>query len=548
MYTQCPACKTVFRLHPDQINAAQGQVRCSRCHTVFNALNNLFQQATPDAAKEQPASPLKESSTVKAVSVTSGAIESSDPERAAGEHSREKDMAKRREAQKAPTRPERKETKQTSAVAKEQPASPLKETSTVKAESVTSGAIESSDPQRATGEHTRQKEIVKRREAQIAPTRPERMEKKQIAATEPGGSPKVGVSPRSSEQPPLNVSPTAVEVSSNTATGTAPSAAPPAVEQTLPLFEPDGSHVETTIKTANQGKQPRKPKSESPAKKSADTPPPLFEFNAAIDELANSTDADEPSTVKSLSGKKKPRPAPPQNEELDLITLSETQPSGEGNSLLFHYLPDENLTAELNPGDSSSKECSAEPDSNIQGKSNTHKATQAQPDYTLPLEHETTRSSLPGTMLWGIGITLMLAMLAMQYLYYHRMALAQEPRLRPLLTQMCRITTCQLPAQRDLTEIVLGKHLVQIHPRYVDSLLITATLVNNADFAQPFPIVEVVMTDLEQKQVARRRFLPNEYLIGSSSEGLLAPATEVPLMLEVLDPGKNAVGFEFNFY
>ncbi len=94
----------------------------------------------------------------------------------------------------------------------------------------------------------------------------------------------------------------------------------------------------------------------------------------------------------------------------------------------------------------------------------------------------------------------------------------------------------------------MSKHLVQVHPRYVHSLLITATLVNRADFAQPYPVVEVIMTDLEQKQVARRRFLPREYLIGDKSERLLPPETEVPLILEVVDPGKDAVGFEFNFY
>ncbi len=142
----------------------------------------------------------------------------------------------------------------------------------------------------------------------------------------------------------------------------------------------------------------------------------------------------------------------------------------------------------------------------------------------------------------------MLAGLAFQYIYYHRATLAEEPGLRPALAHLCELTGCQLPPQRELSRIELSKHLVQVHPRYVHSLLITATLVNRADFAQPYPVVEVIMTDLEQKQVARRRFLPREYLIGDKSERLLPPETEVPLILEVVDPGKDAVGFEFNFY
>jgi hypothetical protein len=143
---------------------------------------------------------------------------------------------------------------------------------------------------------------------------------------------------------------------------------------------------------------------------------------------------------------------------------------------------------------------------------------------------------------------LLLAGLVLQYLYYHRVALAENTTLRPLLSQMCELTGCRLPPRRELEKIVLGNHLVQSHPRYENSLLITATLVNRADFSQPYPVVEVVMTDLGQRVVARRHFLPGEYLVGNSDITGLSPGTEVPLMLEVVDPGKNAVGFEFNFY
>ncbi len=41
MHTQCPECKTRFRVNDDQLRVAQGQVRCSRCHVIFNALEFL---------------------------------------------------------------------------------------------------------------------------------------------------------------------------------------------------------------------------------------------------------------------------------------------------------------------------------------------------------------------------------------------------------------------------------------------------------------------------------------------------------------------------
>ncbi|MCW8840793.1 MAG: DUF3426 domain-containing protein, partial [Gammaproteobacteria bacterium] len=153
-----------------------------------------------------------------------------------------------------------------------------------------------------------------------------------------------------------------------------------------------------------------------------------------------------------------------------------------------------------------------------------------------------------GTLLWGSGILLLLLALALQYLYYQRINLAESPMLRPLLSQMCELTGCRLPLRRDVDKIELIGHLVQAHPRYQNSLLITATVVNRAEFTQSFPPFEVIMTDLQQKIIARRQFHPEQYLIGEIGQWEFTPNTEIPLMLEVVDPGEEAVGFEFRFY
>ncbi len=38
MYTQCPQCKTIFRLRVEQLRCGQGETRCHRCKINFNAL------------------------------------------------------------------------------------------------------------------------------------------------------------------------------------------------------------------------------------------------------------------------------------------------------------------------------------------------------------------------------------------------------------------------------------------------------------------------------------------------------------------------------
>lgn len=49
MLTRCPACQTVFRLHPAQLRARNGEVRCGHCFNPFNALQHRID--APDEGK-----------------------------------------------------------------------------------------------------------------------------------------------------------------------------------------------------------------------------------------------------------------------------------------------------------------------------------------------------------------------------------------------------------------------------------------------------------------------------------------------------------------
>ncbi len=53
MITHCPSCHTHFRVHPEQLAARAGQVRCGKCNDVFNALEHLIEETT-QAVEVQP--------------------------------------------------------------------------------------------------------------------------------------------------------------------------------------------------------------------------------------------------------------------------------------------------------------------------------------------------------------------------------------------------------------------------------------------------------------------------------------------------------------
>ena len=50
MLTQCPNCQTTFRVTTEILRVADGQVRCGRCQTQFDALERLIDEneATDD--------------------------------------------------------------------------------------------------------------------------------------------------------------------------------------------------------------------------------------------------------------------------------------------------------------------------------------------------------------------------------------------------------------------------------------------------------------------------------------------------------------------
>ncbi len=59
MFTTCTHCETRFRIHSDQLKAAQGLVRCAHCNEIFNALDRL-QEDEESGAEEESATPQAE--------------------------------------------------------------------------------------------------------------------------------------------------------------------------------------------------------------------------------------------------------------------------------------------------------------------------------------------------------------------------------------------------------------------------------------------------------------------------------------------------------
>ena len=138
--------------------------------------------------------------------------------------------------------------------------------------------------------------------------------------------------------------------------------------------------------------------------------------------------------------------------------------------------------------------------------------------------------------------------LGVQLVWAKRKPLTANPATRSWLTQACHLFGCTLPPVRDLAKLQLLSRDVRPHPNVPNALLISATIRNNAAFTQPFPVVSITLSDLDENRLAMRRFRPAEYIVDPKVRAAgLAPGATAALMFEVKDPGRNAVAFQFGF-
>ncbi|MEJ6655175.1 MAG: DUF3426 domain-containing protein [Pseudomonas sp.] len=167
-------------------------------------------------------------------------------------------------------------------------------------------------------------------------------------------------------------------------------------------------------------------------------------------------------------------------------------------------------------------------------------------DESLLEEAPTRRPQRP--WLWGTLCLLALLALSAQFFYYNFDALARDQRSRALLENLCFIAQCELPARVDISRIRSANLLVRQHPEFPNALAIDVILYNRADFEQPFPVLQMQFTDAGGRDIASRRFRPEEYLAGElAGVRLMPPQTPIHVGLSMLDPGPQANGYSLEF-
>ena len=146
----------------------------------------------------------------------------------------------------------------------------------------------------------------------------------------------------------------------------------------------------------------------------------------------------------------------------------------------------------------------------------------------------------------GAALALTLA-LGLQLLLAQRAVLAADPGWRPAIAALCGVLRCTLPPWREPAAFTMLSRHVRPHPDAPGTLLIDASFRNDARWPQPWPRLELTLSDVDGRTVGARTFDAREYLGAPPTQSELAPGQSASLSLAVVEPAPDIVSFTFDF-
>lgn len=149
---------------------------------------------------------------------------------------------------------------------------------------------------------------------------------------------------------------------------------------------------------------------------------------------------------------------------------------------------------------------------------------------------------------WVIAVVIVLALLlALQLLLADRARLAGDAHWRPLLLALCAPLRCELPPWREPAAFTLVQRDVRQHPTRPGALRVSATFRNDARWSQPWPRLDLTLSDANGRPAGQRSFKVQEYLGGAPSQPELASGESATVAMDILEPASGIVGYDFGF-
>jgi len=143
-----------------------------------------------------------------------------------------------------------------------------------------------------------------------------------------------------------------------------------------------------------------------------------------------------------------------------------------------------------------------------------------------------------------LGLLLCFLLLA-QAAYFFRAEIALRlPGLKPLLVQLCEPLSCTIPLPRDADLLAIESSELEADATHPGVFTLHVVLRNHAPHAQALPDLELTLTHLNERVIARRMFPPAAYLQGPDARlDALAAKRELSLALPLQTSELRPTGY-----
>jgi predicted Zn finger-like uncharacterized protein len=251
-------------------------------------------------------------------------------------------------------------------------------------------------------------------------------------------------------------------------------------------------------------------------------------------------------TKKRVSPLQKMAPLPPHPEDVEVFSaaapqsepepVSEPAPEPPAAAVPSGFEVPEDVRREMLSGIESSADTEApfEVERTVR-----HLRRRASPFALTPQESE--RSFMP----WLIAAIASALLLVVQVVHHNREWLAAHTPLGGPLRALYSTIGAPVSAPANLSAYQLRQWGVTGDPAGDGKLRVRASILNIAAQLEPYPLLRVTLANRFGGSIGARDFEPFEYL-GKPIVKLLAPGERVDATMDILDPGKNAEGFEID--
>jgi len=165
-------------------------------------------------------------------------------------------------------------------------------------------------------------------------------------------------------------------------------------------------------------------------------------------------------------------------------------------------------------------------------------------EKSLPQDEAPARDLGP-VLIWLGAALALLILLAAQLVHQNRAAMESHPPQSAALRNLYSLLGLATPGAANLSAYQLRQWGVTGDPGANGTLRVRASILNTAALPQPYPLLRVTLANRFGTSIGAREFEPAEYL-GKAPDGMLGPSKRIDASLDILDPGKNAEGFEID--